>query len=328
MENKILLSICIPTYNRRDILIKQVSNILQCKDERFEIVVVDNCSTDSTGEILNLISDNRLKYHCNKTNIGGILNPFNAPLLAKGKYTMILLDKDGLYHDCLSDFIDFLSQNEVSHGFCQLEMISDIEQKIYLYDSGIDSVINTAYLSKHPSGMVWRTEEYRNSSVVEEINRNPIFFGFLFELVNAELSAKSKKNSFIYNKKLVYTEKTEECGKITTKTYSKKNVFFLPKQRNREYVIYLKNIKTLNLPKISYNTLIGVLLKRYCGSVLSFFYLKKNSIVLSHYGLKPKDLKLYDCFFSFFIFIFWYLFLYWDFNMVIKLKAVLKLFKD
>ena len=52
--NKPLLSICIPTYNRANLLVKAISSIVEqpiFSSGKIEVVVTDNCSTDETKKI-------------------------------------------------------------------------------------------------------------------------------------------------------------------------------------------------------------------------------------------------------------------------------------
>lgn len=46
------ISICIPTYNRANVVYRTVVNCLKCKDEDIEVVVSNNCSEDNTEELL------------------------------------------------------------------------------------------------------------------------------------------------------------------------------------------------------------------------------------------------------------------------------------
>lgn len=51
--NRPLLSLCIPTYNRGEILRETLDTIVLSPDfdDRVEVVICDNCSTDNTREI-------------------------------------------------------------------------------------------------------------------------------------------------------------------------------------------------------------------------------------------------------------------------------------
>lgn len=46
------ISVVIPTYNRADMVVRCVDSVLAANWENIEVVVVDDCSTDATQEVL------------------------------------------------------------------------------------------------------------------------------------------------------------------------------------------------------------------------------------------------------------------------------------
>ena len=63
---EIFLSICIPTFNRAEIVYRTVKKCLEYNSDKIEVVVSDNCSDDNTEELLMKIDDKRFKYFKNK----------------------------------------------------------------------------------------------------------------------------------------------------------------------------------------------------------------------------------------------------------------------
>ena len=95
--DKPLLSICIPTYNRADIVYECVNSCLEINCEWIEVVVTDNCSNDGTGDLLANINDRRFRYIRNEKQLG-YTNLAQAIKNGRGKYSLLLSDEDDLYN--------------------------------------------------------------------------------------------------------------------------------------------------------------------------------------------------------------------------------------
>ena len=111
----IILSICIPTYNRGRILYENIKNWLKTSNQNFEIIVSDNCSDDNTLELLNSIDDNRLVILTNEKNMGGFINGNRTLLSGRGKYLMYLTDKDLISMEYFDDIIETLKNNDFAN---------------------------------------------------------------------------------------------------------------------------------------------------------------------------------------------------------------------
>lgn len=89
-----LVTIAIPTYNRASLLKGCIDAALAQTYTNFEILVSDNASTDATQEVLERITDKRLRVVRQKSNIGLVGN-WNACLAnAAGAYTFLVPDDD------------------------------------------------------------------------------------------------------------------------------------------------------------------------------------------------------------------------------------------
>ncbi len=94
MKSSPQVSVCLPTYNRAHLLRECLSTILSQRFSDFELIVSDNCSTDSTADLVASVSDPRVSYHRNATNIGPYANMNRALGLARGAYVCVLHDDD------------------------------------------------------------------------------------------------------------------------------------------------------------------------------------------------------------------------------------------
>jgi glycosyltransferase involved in cell wall biosynthesis len=92
-----LVSIIIPTYNRGYILETTIDSVLSQEYPDFEILIVDDGSTDSTEEIVRSKKDARISYIKHDRN-KGISSSRNTGLRkARGEY-MAFLDSDDLWY--------------------------------------------------------------------------------------------------------------------------------------------------------------------------------------------------------------------------------------
>ena len=64
------VSIIIPTYNRADSLKKSVASVLEQTYPWFELIIVDDGSTDNTKELVESFGDNRIRYYYAGLNQG------------------------------------------------------------------------------------------------------------------------------------------------------------------------------------------------------------------------------------------------------------------
>lgn len=87
------VSILIPTYNRSNMLKKAIYSVLNQTYKFFELIIIDDNSTDNTFEIVNNIGDNRIRYYKNDENYGGAKTRNIG--ISKSKYDYIaFLDDD------------------------------------------------------------------------------------------------------------------------------------------------------------------------------------------------------------------------------------------
>ncbi len=94
--NKPFFSVIIPTYNRATFIEKAVHSVLYQTFTDFEIIVVDDASTDNTEEIVKRIKDNRIIYIKNETNKERCITRNIGIQNSKGLY-ITFLDSDD-YH--------------------------------------------------------------------------------------------------------------------------------------------------------------------------------------------------------------------------------------
>src|ERR1700754_726282 len=98
MDEELLVSIALCTYNGEKYISQQLDSILRQTHRNLEIIIVDDCSADNTFNIVKRYSilDSRIKCFRNEVNIGFNKNFEKAIKLATGDYIAIS-DQDDIW---------------------------------------------------------------------------------------------------------------------------------------------------------------------------------------------------------------------------------------
>jgi glycosyltransferase involved in cell wall biosynthesis len=87
-------TVVIPTYNRAELLKESIQSVLDQTFKDFELIVVDDHSTDSTKEVIESFKDERIVYILNDRGRGGAGTRNAGIFRAKGKWIAFLDDDD------------------------------------------------------------------------------------------------------------------------------------------------------------------------------------------------------------------------------------------
>lgn len=90
------ISVCIPTYNRVQLLPQAIRSVLEQTELDFELIVCDDGSTDGTAELLAEYPDPRVHYIRHLQNIGKSNNMRSGFEAATGEYFIKFDDDDRL----------------------------------------------------------------------------------------------------------------------------------------------------------------------------------------------------------------------------------------
>lgn len=105
-------SIVIPTYNRADFIGKTIESLLKQSYTNFEIVVVDDGSTDNTQSIVEQINDERVFYFKKENAERGAARNFGANK-SKGDYINFFDSDDIAYDNHLQVAFDTIQKNNI-----------------------------------------------------------------------------------------------------------------------------------------------------------------------------------------------------------------------
>ncbi|MBN0986870.1 glycosyltransferase family 2 protein [Amphritea pacifica] len=91
-----MISVVIPNYNKSHYLSQAVNSVLMQENVDLEVIVVDDCSTDDSADILQSINDPRVRVIFNSINMGVSVSRNLGAMAAKGEY-ISFLDSDDFY---------------------------------------------------------------------------------------------------------------------------------------------------------------------------------------------------------------------------------------
>ena len=122
-------SIVIPTYNRADVVSRAIESALNQTYEDFEVIVVDDGSTDDTSEVIDQYQDDRLRYIRYDENQGANHARDIGVDHADGRYISFLDSDDELKEDYLRIVIDRLKETseDCVGAFTAYERVKDGE---------------------------------------------------------------------------------------------------------------------------------------------------------------------------------------------------------
>ena len=102
MLEPILFSIIIPTYNRSFLIKDTINSFLKQTYSNFEIIIVDDGSTDDTETVVKSFIDKRVNYQYKKNGERGAARNFGATL-AKGLYLNFFDSDDIAFENHLNE---------------------------------------------------------------------------------------------------------------------------------------------------------------------------------------------------------------------------------
>ena len=106
---KVFFSIIIPTYNRAEFLRSTILSVLKQSYTNFEIIIIDDGSTDNSQEVVTQINDQRVTYFWKENGERGAARNFGIKK-SKGEYVTFLDSDDQLYPNHLEEAVSLIDQ--------------------------------------------------------------------------------------------------------------------------------------------------------------------------------------------------------------------------
>ena len=119
-----MISVIIPTYNRENKIIPCVESVLNQTYKDFEIIIVDDCSTDRTGEILKPYLNDRFSYYRLDRNRRACYARNFGMRLAKGDLVAFQDSDDTWYPEKLEKQLKKLQEEDADFVFCVMNRVT------------------------------------------------------------------------------------------------------------------------------------------------------------------------------------------------------------
>lgn len=253
MNNELpLVSVLMTAYNRQNYIGEAIESVLLSSYKNFELIIVDDCSTDDTVAIAKEYAkdDQRISVFINETNLKDYPNRNKAASYAKGVYIIFVDSDDKIYTDSIEYCVNkMLSNPEVKMGMICYGNDELKDKVVKRYEAVHSHFFNKQLLTVGPGGT------FLNRLFFEKIGRYPEIFGpandmyfnikaatetdilmFGYEFLYYRIHAGQEQNnqySYLYNNYNYLNNALREIKMQLTP----KQIAFLGKKNKRRFII-------------------------------------------------------------------------------------------
>ena len=212
MKDKPLVSIIVPVYNGAEFVDQTIESILNQIYDNFELIIIDDASTDNSVEVINRYKDVRIKKIFHKENKNVCISCNEAYALAKGVYIAGTGHDDIWKIDKLEKQVKFMTENP-EYGVCFSKAdVIDENGRIVNENEECQSLFNR-FNSENRSSNEWIKELIQNGNffcaptmlIRREILRNSFYRETFLQLQDFELwlYILQKSKVYIYPERLL-----------------------------------------------------------------------------------------------------------------------------
>ncbi len=118
-----LISVILPTHNRRELLLRAIDSVLRQTHQELELIVVDDASTDGTQTAVLDLQDERIRYVRLPENAGACAARNKGLDMARGEY-IAFQDSDDVFHeDKLERQLEYLTETGADAVACAMNRV-------------------------------------------------------------------------------------------------------------------------------------------------------------------------------------------------------------
>lgn len=125
-----LVSIVMPSYNTAQYIEESIQSVLDQTYSNWELIIVDDCSTDHAEEIVLSIKDDRIRYLKNTCNSGAAVSRNKALREARGKW-IAFLDSDDVWHpEKLERQLRFMQEHGYAFSYTNYSEMDELSRPL------------------------------------------------------------------------------------------------------------------------------------------------------------------------------------------------------
>lgn len=114
-----------PSYNSESYIAESINSVINQTYKNWELIIIDDCSTDNTTSIVNSFKDERIKLIINTENLGAAKSRNKGIEAASGRF-IAFLDSDDLWHkEKLKRQIEFMEKNKYIFTYSNYNQINE-----------------------------------------------------------------------------------------------------------------------------------------------------------------------------------------------------------
>lgn len=175
MKSNPLVSVLIPSYNSGPYLDDSIGSILKQTYENWELIIVDDCSTDNSVDVAKKYTekDKRIRVFENKKNLGISGNMNNGIKYCNGEYIAVLDADDWSYPYRIKEQVDVMGNNKnivACSGFfdvCDENLKPNYTKNLPETDTELRKAMKRYMPMIHP-GTMWRKDALLKTDLYPE----------------------------------------------------------------------------------------------------------------------------------------------------------------
>lgn len=239
-ESPPLVSIIIPTYNRAHLIGETIQSVIDQTYCNWELIIVDDGSTDQTSDVIKKCQDPRLHYlQVAHSGAFGIVRNHGL-LKAKGEF-ITFLDSDDLWHpDKLQQQVDTLLSSAATFVFTNIELFGETSVIVPDFKTIDNEKLLPLYLQEghfafYPSSLMFRNSALEKIGLMDESSATgadtDLFLNLSHHFTGSFLSArlvkirKHSQNTSSSDFLFSYTETIELVRNLYKKGYISGSLF-------------------------------------------------------------------------------------------------------